>query len=204
MRRRLWMMGLVGLIVIGLGGPMGVSRAEDSGVTIVALYQADTPVTLDAAVSSEISTLDPALASDTVSLTPIENLFLGLTDVDPFTNEVVPELAKSWAVSDDGTVWTFQLRSDVNWMRYDPASETAGVVRPVVAGDFVYGIKRTCDPRLGGYYGTVAAKVISGCDIINQTPANGLTDDLVYGDTIKVQALDEQTLEITLQFPAAF
>lgn len=204
MRRRLWMMGLLGLIVIGFGGPMGVSRAEDTAVTIVALYQADTPVTLDSAVSSEISTLDPALASDTVSLTPIENLFLGLTDVDPFTNEVVPELAKSWEVNDDGTVWTFQLRSDVNWMRYDPASETAGVVRPVVADDFVYGIKRTCDPRLGGYYGTVAAKVISGCDIINQTPANGLTDDLVYGDTIQVQALDEQTLQITLQFPAAF
>ncbi|MBI5931717.1 MAG: peptide ABC transporter substrate-binding protein [Chloroflexi bacterium] len=204
MQRRCWWIGLVVVLTMGMGGPVTMSQAEDTEVTIVAMLQTDVPVTLDSATASEISTLDPALASDTVSLTPIENLFLGLTDVDPFTNEIVPELAQSWEVSADGTVWTFHLRSDVNWMRYDPASDTAGIVRPVVADDFVFGIKRTCDPRLGGYYGTVAAKVISGCDIINQTPSNNLTDDAVYGDTIQVQTLDEQTLAITLQYPAAF
>jgi ABC-type oligopeptide transport system substrate-binding subunit len=190
--------------VMGLFLPVRVSRAEDTSITIVALYQANVPVTLDGVTASEISTLDPALASDTISLTPIENLFLGLTDVDPFTNEVVPELAESWEVSADGTVWTFYLRSDVQWMQYDPASGTAAALRPVIADDFVFGIKRTCDPRLGGYYGTVAAKVISGCDIINQTPASGLTDEMVYSDTTQVRAIDDQTLEITLQFPAGF
>jgi oligopeptide transport system substrate-binding protein len=120
------------------------------------------------------------------------------------TSQITPELATSWEVSEDGITWTFTIRSDVNWMRYDPASGTAETLRPVVAGDFVYGIKRGCDPRLGGYYGTISAKVVAGCDVVNQTPSEEVTDDLVYGDTIQVSAPDDTTVAVTLQFAAGY
>ncbi|MCQ3930494.1 MAG: hypothetical protein DPW16_08525 [Chloroflexi bacterium] len=184
--------------------PTGFAAAEDATVTVVAQYRQDTPVTIDGASQSEISSLDPAIISDSVSIIPVENLFLGLTDYDPITSAINPELATSWEVSADGLVWTFNLRSDVNWMRYDPATETAAVVRPVVAGDLVYGIKRGCDPRLGGYYGTISAKVIKGCDVVNQTVAENVTDDLVYGETIAVSAPDDVTLVVELQFAAGY
>ncbi|GIK62470.1 MAG: ABC transporter substrate-binding protein [Chloroflexota bacterium] len=184
--------------------PTGFAAAEDATVTVVAQYRQDTPVTIDGASQSEISSLDPAIISDSVSIIPVENLFLGLTDYDPITSAINPELATSWEVSADGLVWTFNLRSDVNWMRYDPATETAAVVRPVVAGDIVYGIKRGCDPRLGGYYGTISAKVIKGCDVVNQTVAENVTDDLVYGETIAVSAPDDVTLVVELQFAAGY
>ncbi|MBI5929517.1 MAG: peptide ABC transporter substrate-binding protein [Chloroflexi bacterium] len=193
---------LIALVVATI--PSGFAAASDTEVTIVALYRQATPVTLDTATTTEISSLDPQLGTDVVSIEVYENLFLGLTDLDAFTNQVVPELATSWAVSDDGLTWTFSLRNDVNWMHYDPASDTAEVVRPVVAGDFVYAIKRACDPRIASYYGSIAATVIAGCDIINQTSSDAMTDDQVYGDTTKVSAPDDSTVVIELQFAAGY
>ena len=38
-----------------------------------------------------------------------------LVDIDPTTNVWVPELAKSWELSPDGTEWTFQLEEGVMW-----------------------------------------------------------------------------------------
>jgi ABC-type transport system substrate-binding protein len=38
-----------------------------------------------------------------------------LVDIDPITNVWVPELARSWTLSDDGTEWTFVLQEGVQW-----------------------------------------------------------------------------------------
>ena len=189
--------------------PMSFAFAGDAEYTFTAQYRQDVPVTRDTAVASEISSLDPALASDSVSITPIENLLLGLTDYDPVFGNVTSEIAilpddVTELVSEDGLTWTFELRDDVMWMRYDPESGEAEEVRPVVASDFVYGIKRACDPRLGGYYGTVAANVIAGCDVVNLTDAEEVTDDLVFGDTTEVSAPDDTTLVVNLQFQASY
>ena len=77
-------------------------------------------------------------------------------------------------------------------------------IRPVVADDFVFGIQRACDPRLGGYYGTVLAKVIEGCQVVNQTPPADVDDALVYGDTTRVYSPDPESLIIELRYPASF
>jgi oligopeptide transport system substrate-binding protein len=193
---------LVALVVTLV--PTGFALADDASVTIVATYQEDDLVVLDLASGAEISSLDPQVATDSVSITPIENLFHGLTDYDPVTTNVVPELATTWEVDESGTVWTFNLRDDVMWYRYDPASETAEELRAVTASDFVYGIKRGCDPRLGSLYGEVVASVIAGCDIVNQTAEGDVTDDLIFGDTTAVSAPDDTTLVIELQFPAGY
>ena len=38
-----------------------------------------------------------------------------LVDIDPISNVWVPELAKSWELSPDGTEWTFQLEEGVQF-----------------------------------------------------------------------------------------
>ena len=38
-----------------------------------------------------------------------------------------------------------------------------GNPRFVTANDFVYGIKRACDPNIGSYYSSVIAPLIKGC-----------------------------------------
>lgn len=178
--------------------------AANSSLFFTAQYRQHQPVTLDLSLSRDISTLDPTRSDASDAVTPIENLFLRLTDHDPINNAIIPELAREWSISDDGLVWTFYLRDDVNWMRYDPENGQASVVRPVVAHDFVYGIKRACDSRLGGYYGTVISNVIAGCDVVNQMEEEDVTDLVVFGDTVQVVAVDDTTLQITLQRPAAY
>jgi oligopeptide transport system substrate-binding protein len=184
--------------------PSGFALAGDASITVVARYQDDVVVVRDSAATSELATLDPQLGSDVVSITAIENLFHGLTNYDPLTSQVTPELATEWTTSEDGLTWTFTLRNDVMWYRYDPATQTAAELRPVVAADVVYGIKRGCDPRLGGSYSYVAASIIAGCEVVNGTAPEEATDELVFGDTIKVSAPDDTTVTIEIQFPAGY
>jgi oligopeptide transport system substrate-binding protein len=201
-------MNLLRLLLIGatlaIFMPQSFAMADNSSITVTAQYYQAEEVVLNIGTASEISSLDPAIASDVISFSPIENLFHGLTDVDPVTSQIVPELATSWEVSSDGKLWTFHLRSDVMWYRYDPETKTPQELRPVVAEDVVYGVKRGCDPRLGGYYGTIIASVIAGCNEINQTPATEVTDAMVFGDTTKVSAPDDTTVTVELQFPAGY
>lgn len=51
---------------------------------------------------TEPPTIDPALSTDTTSVQCVELLFLGLTDFDDETLEVIPELATEWSASADG------------------------------------------------------------------------------------------------------
>ena len=48
-------------------------------------------------------------------ITVILGSFDRLVDLDPETGEFIPMLAKSWTVSDDGLVYTFELRDDVTF-----------------------------------------------------------------------------------------
>ncbi|MBP9040880.1 MAG: hypothetical protein KBF64_03800 [Anaerolineaceae bacterium] len=61
-------------------------------------------------------TFDPALAYDTASGEIIQNVYETLVFYDgEATDKFVPQLAESWTVSDDGTVWTFNIRKGVKF-----------------------------------------------------------------------------------------
>ncbi|MCB0183673.1 MAG: hypothetical protein KDE31_05385, partial [Caldilineaceae bacterium] len=98
-------------------GPAGAPAAE-SGAEAPATGEA---LTLRLSTTSEPTTLDPNLAEDYYSITPIEQMFLGLTNINNETSEVEPELAESWEISDDGLTWTFHLR-DAMWSDGNPVT----------------------------------------------------------------------------------
>ncbi|MBA3063221.1 MAG: peptide ABC transporter substrate-binding protein, partial [Atribacteria sp.] len=153
------------------------------GFSLVALTA---PVTLQWNLGTEPPTLDPALATDTTSVDVIEQLFLGLTDFDDETMEVVPELATSWEVSEDGLVWAFHMRKDVKW--------TDG--KPVTAHDIEYAVKRTCDPATASNYAYVLY-IIKGAKEVN----TGEISDLNH---IGVKAIDDYTIQFALNHPAGY
>lgn len=73
------------------------------------------------------STLDPVTSNDMVALRVSELIFNGLVGINE-RQEVVPELAERWEVSDDGRTYTFYLRKDVTWHQREgepPVSFTA-------------------------------------------------------------------------------
>jgi oligopeptide transport system substrate-binding protein len=177
------------------------------------------PVTMNGYSTTDIPDLDPQLATDVAAINYIENLFVHLTNYDAVTSDIVPEAATDWEVSDDGLTYTFTIRDDIPWVYHNPVTgETEQAMRPVFdeegeqtgeepafvnANDFVFGIKRACDPELGSYYSGVIAPVLVGCsDVLNaEDPANVPQEDI---DAIGVSAPDPQTLVIELEFPASY
>ena len=144
------------------------------------------PITVNLNLGTEPPTIDPALATDLVSVDVIEQLFLGITDYDDRTMAVIPELATSWKVSKDGLVWTFRLRKDVKW--------SDG--KPVTAHDVEYAVKRTCNPATASDYAYVLY-IIKGAKEVN----TGKIKDLNY---IGVKAIDDYTIQFTLNHPAGY
>jgi oligopeptide transport system substrate-binding protein len=161
------------------------------------------PVTLQWNLGTEPPQVDPALSTDTTSVQVDEMLFLGLTDFDDVTSEVIPELATDWSVSSDGLVWTFNMRDDVPWVAYNPATGEATIVtdeegndRMVNAHDVEYAVKRTLDPATASDYAYVLY-IIEGAMAVN----TGEEEDL---DAIGVKAVDDYTVEFTLKQPAGY
>ncbi len=58
----------------------------------------------------DLITLDPAIGYDWKNWSVIKSVFDGLMDYKPGTTELVPDLAESYSVSDDGLTYTFKLR----------------------------------------------------------------------------------------------
>lgn len=86
----------------------GCSPAADSATSTPAdtfVYATPTEVVTD---------WDPA-TSYSNELIALQNIYESLTFYDPATQEVTPRLAESWESSDDGTTWTFTLRSGVTF-----------------------------------------------------------------------------------------
>ena len=155
----------------------------------------------------DVSTLDPGLAQDVNSITMIEESFVGLTRLDEATSELHPGMAPKWDISPDGKVYTFHLRNDVSWVKWDgkkvvkvqncPGQDGKTTDRLVTAKDFEYGIQRAIKPETGSPYAYLLAFVIEGASEFN---AGTITDTAKLG----VKALDDWTLEIKFKDAAAY
>ncbi len=174
-------------------------------VEVVKEVEAEDPdagrVKLTTVVGTEPPTLDPSLATDTTSHFFIEQMFVGLTEFDQEAN-VVPSLATDWTVSDDGLVWTFNLRDDIHWVHRDPNTGEYEDLGPVTANDVVYGVTRSLDPNTASDYAYVLY-VIQGAEEFNTAdPAAEDFEDIKAA--LGVSAPDEQTVEFVLKEPASY
>ena len=127
-------------------------------------------------------TLDQHKTSTVAEANILRDLYEGLVIYDAEAN-VIPGVAEDWEVSDDGKVYTFNLRDDARWSNGDR----------VTASDFVYSLKRIMDPATGAKYATILYP-IEGAEAINKG------EDAELG----VRAVDEGTLEITLENPTPY
>jgi len=96
---------------------------------------------LRATISTEPPTLDPNLATDTISFFLLNQLYDGLTQFDENLN-VLPAAALSWDISSDGLTYRFQLNPNGCW------SDGA----PVTAQNFIDSWLRLLDPKTAAPY----------------------------------------------------
>ena len=94
--------------------------------------------TLVYGLSITVPTLDPGVAVGTPGQTIRKLIWETLVDRDP-TGRVVPQLAVSWEVSEDGLQWTFHLRQGVKF--HDGTTLTAEDVKA--------SIERIINPKYG-------------------------------------------------------
>ena len=133
---------------------------------------------------SDPPTLDPHKTSDTTSAFIIGEVFSGLVTLNTDL-QIVPDIAERWEISDDGLVYTFHLLPDA----------TFADGKPITAQDFVYSLNRAADPELAS---PVARTYLS--DIIGVT-------EVLDGEATEIsgiKAIDERTLEITIDAPIAY
>lgn len=96
--------GFLGLSVIGTAAlaACGGGAAADTSVLTVGF-------------PDDSENYDPHQPPQTVSRTVARQITDGLVDQDPETGEIVPWLAESWEVSEDGSRFTFHLREGVTF-----------------------------------------------------------------------------------------
>jgi oligopeptide transport system substrate-binding protein len=136
-------------------------------------------------LETEPPTLDWNLATDGVSIIAIEQLMRGLTRLGPAL-EPEPDLAASWAVSDDGRTYTFKIRPGVLW--------SDGV--PLRAQHFVDSWRRLLDPKTAAEY----AYFLFGVHNARAFNAGKVSD---FGQ-VGVRAPDDQTLVVELDAPLVY
>lgn len=116
----------------------GTSQAK----TLVYCSEAS-PETFTPAIAIAESTMDASA----------KTIFNRLVDFKPGTTEIVPSLAESWEVSQDGKIYTFHLRKGVKFQSNDDFTPT----RDFNADDVLYTFNRQRDPQ-NPYYNLGGAR----------------------------------------------
>ena len=171
--------------------------SNDAPAPAEAEAPADEPFVINACIASEPETIDPGLISSVDGSTYTQHQFENLMkyqmvaenpadDVNMQNTEVVLGQAASYEVSDDLCVYTFTLRDDIFWSDGEP----------VKAGDFVYSWQRLVDPETASDYGYFLDNIVLNAAAIQA----GEKDKSELG----IKAIDDKTLEITLEAPCAY
>lgn len=134
--------------------------------------------------SGDPETLDQHKTSTVTEGNILRDLYEGLVSYSS-AGTIIPGVAESWTASEDGTVYTFNLRDNAKWSNGDP----------VVAGDFVYSLRRIMTPETGAKYANILYP-IKNAEAVNKGNAKP--------EELGVKAVDDKTLEITLEAATPF
>ncbi|MBK0123990.1 peptide ABC transporter substrate-binding protein SapA [Pantoea sp. S61] len=138
-------------------------------------------------VNGTVNTFNPQMVSSGLVVdTLAAQLYDRLLDVDPYTYRLIPDLAQSWEVRDNGATYRFHLRKDVSFQHTNWFKPT----RKMNADDVVFSFARMFDRQHpwhnvnGGSY--------------------PYFDSLQFSDSVQsVKKLDNDTVEIRLNSPDA-
>ena len=140
-------------------------------------------------VGGDPDTIDPGINEASQGNSILSELFPALTRQEETTGEVLPGMAESWEVSEDGLTYTFHLRDGVLF------HESEGVTyesREVSAEDIVWNYEMALNADTEISIHAEGMTSIKGAAAFTA----GETDVLEG-----VQALDEDTVQITLEVP---
>lgn len=133
---------------------------------------------------AEPTTLDPHLSGDSTSAEYTVEIFSGLMKYDRDL-QLVPDIAESYEVSEDGLVYTFKLRDEAIFQDD----------KPIRADDFKWSFERACDSATGSTTADTYLGDIVGCRDKLQEKAQEVEG---------VKVIDDATLELTVDEPRGY
>ena len=133
---------------------------------------------------NEPASLDPHKVESDVEFNIISDLFEGLVSVSP-QGEIQPRLALKWE-NKDNLIWTFHLRPGITW------SDGSAIT----AQDIVWSWQRLVTPTTASPYASYPGNM----HIVN---ARDISEGKQPPETLGVKALDDTTLQVTLNQPNA-
>ena len=132
------------------------------------------------------ATLDPHLVTDTTSAGLVVELFSGLVSLNSDL-EIVPELAESWDISDDGKVYTFKLRENI---LFSDGS-------PIKASDFKWSLEGAAHPDTESPVASIYLEdIVGSMEVID--------GDGSITDVSGIKVIDDYTLQLTIDAPKAY
>lgn len=179
------------------GGNTSKETSRETGESTGSETNSETPSdvkyvdSLTVAGTNALETMDYVLTNKSADHAFNANFIDGLIENDRLGN-LVPSVAESWETNEDKTVWTFKLKQGIKWATYD-GQEYA----EVTAQDFLTGLRH-------------AAEFNSGVSWLGQGVIKGYEEYLKsdFSDAefekVGVKALDEYTVEYTLETPTPF
>ncbi len=183
----------------------------------VAAYDHSAPrAELVVAQTSDAFTLDPQRMSWQQDLRVAGGLYEPLIRKDPYDRSDNPGVAERWDLDDAGTTWTFHLRPDAKWSNGDP----------VTAGDFVHSFRRAMLPDSASDYAGFFFEIDGAEEFFNWRTqqlgeyakavkrGEGGTKEAAealwlqtleqFDRTVKIHAVDDRTLRMTLRRPVSY
>jgi oligopeptide transport system substrate-binding protein len=183
MKKKYWLLtaivALISVVLMACGGgnkdEVKTSDTSSSGKKEINLME-----------SAEIPSMDSTKGTDGVSFTAQNQVFEGLYYLDKDDKTQPGVAAGDPEMNEDQTVYTIKLRDDAKW---SDGSQ-------VTAQDFVYAWQKMVNPATGAEYAVIFDGIVK-----NAT-------DIISGkkkpEDLGVKALDDTTLEITLEQPVPY
>lgn len=130
--------------------------------------------------------LDPHVVTGVPESRILRALFEGLAVKNPYTLESEPGVAERWEYSEDGLVLTFYINPAARWSNGDA----------VTAHDYVWSWQRALNPNMGNLYAYMLFPMVNA-----EAYTTGKLED---PDDLGVKALDDLTLQVTLNEPTPY
>lgn len=128
---------------------------------------------------------DPTFHSGTVASSILDLIFEGLVTLDE-NNNAVPAVAEDWSISDDGLVYTFNLRDDAVWSDGER----------VTASDFAYAWTKIMDKETASPISYLLLPYIKN--------GKKYFEGEVTKEELGIKVINEKTLELTLERPTSY
>ena len=129
-------------------------------------------------------TLDPHLTSDTTSAGLVVEIFSGLVALNTDL-QLIPDIAESWDINEDGTVYTFYIRESAKF--HDGTR--------VRADDFKWSMQRAAHPDTASPVADTYLNDIVGVEAVLEGEAEDISG---------ITVIDDSTLQIEIDAPKAY